>query len=429
MLAARLRLHLAVDQGGVAGAQGGLDPAVEFPAMGGIQRVVGPIQRQPRQAGQQRQLASEPDALPVHQPLFGVVAVVGGQAVGEERGLGEAVLQVDVGPDVLFLEGVGVVLVGGRPDPQGVLRAAPVRQGEFGVDALENPRVLGRQGDGVGAAQAIVDRQPAVHAGAFAGGIAAAQGDCRRRAVRQADDHRSQALGVGRGRQRDCHRVVHAGVEQPPFQFGDRVRRVDLPGLPRRQIGHPLGIGAARGLHLHAAELHARARCDLERRRHRPVGVIDRHLAWLRLGVRIAGLLHGADDAPFGGDHVRGPPRRAGLQFDGRHRVGLHLRLGRGARPRDARRGDDGPGAGIDADDRLGWVAVAEVGRDHIVVVAFGAQNDGGVIAGLLGASPRLEPTARAPFGRAHVMLDGLTQGLVADAGHRRLCLVGHDRS
>ncbi len=334
-----------------------------------------------------------------------------------------------MGPDVLFLEGVGVVLVGGRPDPERVLRAAPVRQGKLGVDPLEDPRVLGGQGDGVGPAEAIVDRKPTVHAGAFAGGIAGAQGQGGGGSVRQADDHRPQPLRIRSRRQRHCHRIVHAGVEQPSLQLGDPVRRVELPSLPGRQIGHPIRIGAAGGLYLHAAEHHALARRDLEVWRHRSVGVIDQHLARFRFGVRVAVFLQGADNASLGGDHVGRSPRRAGAKLESGHGVGLRLRLGRGAGPGDPWRGDDGARAGIDADDRLGRVAVAEVRRDLIVVVALGAEHDLGVVSRFLGASPRLEPAARTALGCAHVTLYGLAQGLVADAGHRRLGLVGHGRS
>ncbi len=323
-----------------------------------------------KQGGQDHLLAHAGD-LTVDQHFLVVVDVVAGDTDGAEGGGGEAPHQVDVGPVVALGIGGGVVAIGGDARLQGVERPREVGERQAEVEAPEDGAELAIQGHRVGPAEQVVERQHRIGGDAFAGCVAAAERQAGPRPVGQADDHRTQAVGVrGRG-QGDVDGVVDAGVKQPPLELGHRLGIVDLTRPPGRQGGHPAWIGAAQRLQLQPVEPDLGLRIDLVGRPNGLVGVVDHHLPLARRGVGVAILLQGGDDAALGGDDVGRPARSAKLQRQGLGGVGLGRRVGGGPAPGDLGCGDQEARPRIDLDHRLGLVAGADVGGDGVVVIAF----------------------------------------------------------
>ncbi len=424
-IAAHLGVELGEGEGAVAGPQRGLDAAVELPAAGRVQRIVGMVEGQPAQQGQQRQLLAHGRGHAVGQQLLVVVDIVGGDADGAERGGGEAAQQIGMHAEISLGIGGGVVAVGGGPELRAVERPGPFREGDLAVDALQDGPVLAVEAHGVGAAEQVEDRQHRVGGDPLAGGVAAAERQTDAGPIGQADDHRPQAIGVRRRRERHVHGVIDPGVEQPSFELGHRLGAVDLARAPGRQAGHPARIGAAGALHLQPVQPDLGLGVDPVGGLDGMVGMVDHHLARIGLGVGIAVLAQGGDQPAFGGDDVGGAPGLARFQPQRSLGVGLGRRIGRRAGPDHLGTGDDRAGSRIDAQQRPRRVAIADVGGHRIVVVAFRPKHDDGVVGGGLGALARLEAAVRRALAGPDVALDRLAQGFVLHALDAGAHLIG----
>ena len=142
--------------------------------------------------------------------------------------------------------------------------------------------------------------------------------------------------------------------------------------------------------------------------------MIDNDFTGFGAGVSITHLLDGRHDPALGGQHVGRPTGRSRLDLDRRAAFFLSLGTGRGSDPGDIRVSEQETGAGRDRHDGPRLIAFAHLGLDPIGVVAFGAQDGDGVLGGVTGATPRLEPVFDGTFDFA----DGLNDPLAQIIGH-----------
>ena len=344
--------------------------------------------------------------------------------------LAEAALDVGADADAGLVIGVGVDAIEAGLALQGLLSAAPVRQGQLTAQAAVHRGGAAVVGERVGAAQHVVAGPAGVGPHPLAGGIAGAKFEGAALAVGDTDNHRAQAL-CGRlllAGQGDGDAVIDTGVQQAALQLAYVVGVVRLAGLPRRQAAQPGGICPARRHQVNAVQEHQLARDDAEGGADAVVGMVDDHLAVTKGHVGIAALAHRGDDAALGAQDVGGPAGLAVGQAQHRLAGDLHARRGLRRDPLDLGVLDGEALAGRNLDHRLGGLGLGDLGLDGVGVIALRPQNGDRVLGGLTGAPTGLEAVLDGLVGLAHRIGDGVAQAVrqfALDGSLRRLCVRG----